>query len=350
MNAIALVMIVRDEARCLQRCLDSAREWVDEICVLDTGSVDDSPAIAARLGARVPHARWHADFSAARNAALGMTRAPWRLVLDADEWISGGAHSLALLRAQSPRQLGLVRVCSVCDAAPGESQRVSSWMPRVLPLDVRYAGRVHEQPVGFWPRQRLDLRIEHDGYLAEQMGRKCGRNRQLLERALAEQPDHAFLLYQLGKDHELAGEYAVAESRYALAFALAPRAAAWFHDLLLRRLFTLKKLQDFEPAMLLAQAEMGQWDHSPDFFFTIGDLLLDWAAAQPQHAAALLPMIDASWQRALQVGENPQLPDSVHGRGSFLAAHNLGVFFDGLGDAARARYWRERSAQLRADA
>lgn len=350
MNALALVMIVRDEARCLQRCLQSAREWVDEICVLDTGSVDDSPAIAARLGARVAHAPWRDDFSAARNTALDMTRAGWRLVLDADEWIGGGADSLAGLRTQPPRHLGLVQVRSVCDVASGERQHASSWMPRVLPRGAHYAGRVHEQPAGVWPRQRLRLCVEHDGYLAEHKARKRGRNRALLERALAEGPDDAYMLYQCGKDHELAGEYAAAECRYARAFALAPRAAAWFHDLLLRRLFTLKKLRAFEPAMQLAEAEMGRWDHSPDFFFTVGDLLLDCAAAQPQHAAALLPMIEASWQRALRIGDNPQLPDSVHGRGSFLAAHNLGVFFDSLGDAAQARFWRERSAQMRADA
>lgn len=350
MNAIALVMIVRDEARCLQRCLDSARDWVDEICVLDTGSVDDSPAIAARLGARVAHAAWCDDFSAARNTALDLTRADWRLVLDADEWIRGGAECLAVLRAQPPRHLGLVQVRSVCDAAPGEQQRASSWLPRVLPHGARYTGRVHEQPASMWPRRRLDLCVEHDGYLTEQLARKRGRNRPLLDCALNERPDDAYLLYQSGKDHELAAEYAAAEGRYARAFALAPRAAAWFHDLLLRRLFTLKKLQAFEQAMLLAEAEMGRWDHSPDFFFTIGDLLLDWAAAQPQHAGALLPMIEASWQRALEIGENPQLPDSVLGRGSFLAAHNLGVFFESLGDRAKARFWRERSAQMRADA
>ncbi len=42
MNPIALVMIVRNEARCLARCLASVRPWVDEMLVLDTGSTDDT--------------------------------------------------------------------------------------------------------------------------------------------------------------------------------------------------------------------------------------------------------------------------------------------------------------------
>ena len=93
---------------------------------------------------------------------------------------------------------------------------------------------------------------------------------------------------------------------------------------------------------------MPHWADSPDFYFTLGDLLLDWAVAQPQQAPALLPMIESSWRRALDIGENPALPDTVQGRGSFLAAHNLAVLFDGLGDAAQARIWREQAARLRA--
>jgi hypothetical protein len=38
----------------------------------------------------------------------------------------------------------------------------------------------------------------------------------------------------------------------------------------------------------------------------------------------------------------------VQGRGSFLAAHNLAALFDGLGNAAQARAWREQAVQLRA--
>ena len=45
MPSLALVMIARDEARCIARCLLSAAAHVDEMWVLDTGSVDDTPAI-----------------------------------------------------------------------------------------------------------------------------------------------------------------------------------------------------------------------------------------------------------------------------------------------------------------
>lgn len=347
MSSIALVMIARDEARCIARCLDSVRDWVDEMWLLDTGSTDGTPGIAARCGARVAQGRWSNDFAAARNAALALTQADWRLVLDADEWVSAGGESLSALRAQPAQHVGLVRVDSLVAASLGGVHEAPSWLPRLLPRGVQYLGRVHEQPICAMRRRRLPLVVMHDGYLPAQMARKAGRNRQLLQLALGANPDDAYLQYQLGKDFEVNAAFADAESHYARAFEGATAHAGWRHDLLLRRLFTLKKLQRFDQAMALAEAEAPQWQHSPDFFFTLGDLQLDWAATQPARAAVLLPMIEANWRRALQIGENPQLQDTVRGRGSFLAAHNLAVLFAGLGDEAQAKSWREEAVRLR---
>ena len=347
---LALVLITRDEARCLERCLRSAAGAVDEMWVLDTGSVDDTAAIARRCGAGVVHWRWRDDFAAARNAALALTRCDWRLVLDADEWIGGSAYALQDWQRDATPRLGLLRVSSLVEDAAAGVQYAPSWLPRLLPRGVPYAGKVHEQPVSTLPRQRLDLLVLHDGYLPSQMARKGDRNRRMLQQALHAAPHDAYLSYQLGKDHEVHGRFDQAEPCYAHALDVAEAAASWRHDLVLRQLFTLKKLARFDDALLLAGREMRHWSDSPDFHFTLGDVLLDWAAAQPQHAAALLPMIESSWRRALEIGENPALPDTVAGRGSHLAAHNLAVFHQSLGDAAQARHWREQAARMRAEA
>lgn len=350
MSSLALVMIARDEARCIERGLRSAAALVDELCVLDTGSVDDTPALARRCGAQVVSWPWRDDFAAARNAALALTDAAWRLVLDADEWIDNEAGALqAWLQDATPR-IGLLRVSSLIDGGAAGVQQSPSWLPRLLPRGVMYRGRVHEQPLSALPRQRLALQLLHDGYLPEQMARKGGRNRRLLQRSLQLDGADPYLQYQLGKDHEVHGRFAEAAPLYGAALCSVDARALWRHDLVLRQLFTLKKLGRFEQAMALASAEMPHWAESPDFFFTLGDLLLDWAVAQPRQASALLPMVESSWRRALAIGENPALPDTVLGRGSFLAAHNLAALFEGLGDAAQARAWREQSAQLRAAA
>jgi glycosyltransferase involved in cell wall biosynthesis len=83
--SITLCMIVKNEADRLPACLTAARDCVDEMIVLDTGSTDDTTTIARDLGAEVYNYTWTNDFSAARNVSLGYGTGDWILVLDADE-------------------------------------------------------------------------------------------------------------------------------------------------------------------------------------------------------------------------------------------------------------------------
>ena len=82
---LSLNMIVRDEAERIEACLASVRDLVDEMVVVDTGSLDDTVQRAQAAGARVEQQSWPGDFAPARNAALELVTGDWVLVLDADE-------------------------------------------------------------------------------------------------------------------------------------------------------------------------------------------------------------------------------------------------------------------------
>ena len=87
---LSLSMIVRDEAAQIEACLQSVQGFVDEMVVLDTGSTDNTIALAEAMGARVETMVWPGDFAPARNQALSTLQGNWVLVLDADE--IGRAH------------------------------------------------------------------------------------------------------------------------------------------------------------------------------------------------------------------------------------------------------------------
>ena len=84
---LSLCMIVRDEAALLPRFLASVAGLWDELCVVDTGSVDETIPILGAAGARIFHRPWTDDFAAARNAGLAWARGEWILFLDADEMV-----------------------------------------------------------------------------------------------------------------------------------------------------------------------------------------------------------------------------------------------------------------------
>lgn len=342
---VALVMIARNEAARIVRALASAAHCVDELVVLDTGSTDATVALARSAGARVGHFKWCDDFAAARNAALELADADWNVVVDADEWIAEAGIELLALRHTQPDFVGTLRVDSQFDTPIGTSV-APSWLARVLPRGVRYEGHVHEQPVHRLAVRRLPTVLAHDGYRAEALKAKAGRNADLLARALAQAPDDAYLHYQIGKDHDVYERWADAalhfnrsracEAASGATVTLAGTTPGWHHDRLVREMHALKQCKRHADAVLLAEAAMPHWQHSPDFFFALGDLLLDWATEEPARAGELLPMIESAWLRCLEIGERPDLEGSVAGRGSKLAARNLVVLYEGTGQVLKA--------------
>lgn len=349
MTRLALVMIARDEAANIARALDSARAYVDRMIVLDTGSQDATRDIAAARGAEVRRFTWCDDFAAARNAALDHSDAAWNLILDADEWIEGGAAALG------PRSLptaggdffGVVRLTNVADP-DRDDQTSSSWMRRVLPRGARYEGRIHEQPVGAARDVRLDLRLGHDGYTTANLTKKADRNETLLMREIEAAPEDAYLWFQLGKEHQVRERPPQAALCFAEAVRLAPPDAPFRHALVVRALTALKTAGRLDDALQLADAEVANWEASPDFWFALGDLYLECASHNPEQAASeFLPVVESAWKRCLEIGEQPGLDGSVAGRGSHMAAHNLAVFYDTLGRKALAREYETLAVRLR---
>ncbi len=321
-SSIAATLIVRNEARCLARCLTSVAPFVDRMVVIDTGSTDDTVAIARAAGAEVHHLPWPDDFAAARNHALACADADWNLVIDADEWIMAGGEALRDFCAGPPR---LGRICVESDTQDG-ANTARSWITRLLPRGARFEGRVHEQVASPLPRVRLPLHVGHDGYRDEQIAAKRDRNHMLLLRELAALPDDAYLLYQLGKDAQMRADLPAACDYLARALAATPVEANWRHALVTTAIPLMSQAGRVPDALALADAEFGQWPESPDYFFVLGDVLLDQAMADPAQAVGhWLPLAEAAWEQCLTIGERPELDGSVAGRGSHLAQHNLDV-------------------------
>ena len=163
---IGAVIITRDEARNLPACL-AGLNWCDEVVVLDSGSRDDTVAIARAAGARVEVTPDWPGFGPQKNRALQLARCDWVLSIDADERVDAAlaAEIRAAVAAAAPFVgYRMPRLSSFC----GHYMRHGGWYPhRVLRLFRRDSGRfsddiVHEtvQCRGAVGDLRCDLRHE----------------------------------------------------------------------------------------------------------------------------------------------------------------------------------------------
>jgi glycosyltransferase involved in cell wall biosynthesis len=328
MTSVALVTIARDEERSIGRLIESAKNLVDEIILLDTGSRDRTVEIARAAGAKVHHFHWVDDFSAARNKALEKTTAPWRLILDADEWIAPETRDIRGICKGGGRFVGRINIKSRFHynlAGHRDIAHSRTRISRLLPIGVGYAGVIHEQPVHNLPTRDVPIYAWHDGYEDAQLEKKGARNIKLLEKVIGLGGDDGYHRYQYAK--ELLREKRFKEAAVQLVIALESCVvtAPWREDLICIALNTFGNSSSFEAGLELIEAEGSRYSKSTDFWFCVGEFYMDLAQARPQIGVKVLELIESAFLRCIKAGESDEV--KVAGRGSFLAAQNLYAFY-----------------------
>ncbi len=87
MITVSACLIVKNEEKVLSRCLKSLVDLVDEIIIVDTGSVDKTKEIAQEFTDKIFDFKWIDDFAAARNFSFSKAAMDYIYVADADEVI-----------------------------------------------------------------------------------------------------------------------------------------------------------------------------------------------------------------------------------------------------------------------
>ena len=204
---VSACMIVKNEERCVERCIRSMLDIVDELLVVDTGSVDKTRQIAQKLGAKIWDFAWKDDFAAAKNEALAHATGDWVLFLDADEWFEGRSaqNLLQFLRALPPGTEAVsVRRVERMNAAEAPVYTPATRAFLNSP-DIRYYGAIHEHLLrGGRPLNTVNappdkVALEHDGYAGPVGRSKAKRNLQILQRLADGGDDDPMLPYYLGQ-------------------------------------------------------------------------------------------------------------------------------------------------------
>jgi glycosyltransferase involved in cell wall biosynthesis len=218
--SISLCMIVKDEEENLTRCLDSARDFVDEIIIVDTGSTDRTVEIAESYGARVFNHPWEGSFSKARNYSLKYATCDWILILDADhELEKADAHRLK--EATNTTDANYIHF-PVYDIHEG-GKNLGVYDFGLLfrnHLGFHYKGTVHNELVFSGNVKRFNIRVYHYGsdLNEEQMRKKFIRTSALLKEQIKAEPHNPVPHRYLGDAYMRMKIYdeAIAESNTAL--------------------------------------------------------------------------------------------------------------------------------------
>jgi tetratricopeptide (TPR) repeat protein len=243
---LTAAMIVRDEQEHIGDCLASLDGVVDEIVVVDTGSTDDTVAIARAHGATVYTETWHDDFSQARNQALDRAHGEWILYIDADERLQPmERNTVDDLLVSTDHVAYRVLLRPFVGATQCREYRLWRNDPRI-----RFEGVIHEKVVPSIKAVAAadarhiglcDLAVDHLGYDGDQTTKHL-RNLPLLEAQLRTEPGNVFnwrhfarVLFAVGRsdDGKAALEHAVDAIR--AASPPPPVGALVYADLIERR-------------------------------------------------------------------------------------------------------------------
>lgn len=285
--SITLCIIAKNEETNLPILLKSVEGCFDEIHVTDTGSVDNTVAIAERAGCKVTNYTWCDDFSAARNFSIKDVKTDYWMWLDCDDVLSSKEAFIGFRD----------NVMSMCDVwmanynyAFANGRPVCTFArERIFKTSKKYSWKypIHEgvlvggsvNAVGTW-------HVDH-GRTADDLKKDFGRNLRVFEAHKDTFDDR--MQYYYGKELFESGRNKEAVRELAKAVQLEGLEQ---HDRVLCHqylCFALMKEEKFVESIQFAQLGLISDPNRAEFYNILGDCYIklgNLRAAVPNYSAA----------------------------------------------------------------
>lgn len=336
MIGISLCMIVKNEEKNIKKCLESVVDIVDEIIVVDTGSVDNTKNIVTNFTDKLFDYRWNNDFADARNYSVSFAENDWILILDADECIKmGNKDDIVDIMKENEYSIGRIVIESEY-TRQGQKYIEIDHVARLFSKKYyTFDGVIHEQlvPLNGIPKKsfELDLVISHSGYSGDftERNRKANRNIELLMKAKDTSDNKQYISYQIGKSYYMIEDYGNARKYFeeAMQYNLRPE-LDYVQDLVETYGYSLINTGKYKEAMNFLDI-YDEFSGSADFLFLIAHILLN----NEYYVEAINEFLKATQANICK----------VVGVNEYLSYYNIGVIYECLGEKSKAIYYYRKS-------
>ncbi|OAA90625.1 tetratricopeptide repeat-containing glycosyltransferase family 2 protein [Clostridium ljungdahlii] len=349
-NEISLCMIVKNEEKYLPACLESIKDIVDEIIIVDTGSTDKTVEIAQNYGAKVYYFKWNNNFSEARNVSLKYATKDWILIMDADDELQPKYRDnfkLLLNSKLDDNAVYFFETLNYCGDKPDDNCITINLNPRMFKngRGFHYEGEIHNQLI--YPHNEYNaiynaVKIYHYGYLNDNIisKNKRKRNISILNKLIEKDPGNKFNYFNLGNEYTALDDPKKALEYYYKAYENFNPNAGFSPLLLLRIVISNYNIQEYTKTLNFIDIAVKYYPKFTDVYF--------FKALVYKNLGRVTLQIKAL-KKCVEIGEPPSQLKFFYGNGSFKAYFELGNIYMNFKDYDTAYDYYIKSLKSKPD-
>jgi glycosyltransferase involved in cell wall biosynthesis len=326
-------MIVKNEEKYLPLCLNSIKDIVDEIIIVDTGSTDKTVNIANEFGARVYFYQWTNNFSEARNESLKYATKDWILIMDGDDEFCNEDYAKfkeLLNSSLDENKIYFFETLNYSGTTIDDYNISVNLNPRLFRNNhgFHYEGAIHNQLVNseFMVQDiSYPIRIYHYGYLEDTMAskNKRARNIPLLEEQLKQNPENRYAHFNLANEFYSLNELSKSLEHYYKAYENFDPNSGYGFILIARIVVTNYALGNYDKAIEYADIGIRYFPNFTDLYY-LKAIVYNQCNKPTLEIKAL--------EYCLKLGEPPSELKFLYGTGSYKAYYGLGNAYMKLKD------------------
>lgn len=335
-------MIVKDEEKQLSNCLESIKDLVEEIIIVDTGSIDKTKEISNKYKANIYDFKWTESFSEARNFGINKASKEWILWLDADEEITIENIEEVKNSLQSNKEnLYLIPIINYYGSSspdPNLSYLFASNRLFRNHKGFKFTGNIHEQLT----KENLDekglgkieiincIKIHHYGYMDSVIEdkKKNERNLKLLQNEKKDSNYNPWIDYHIASEYYRMKEYEKAFTEVNSSILRFLQNQQFPPSLLYKLKYEiLILLKSYKGAKAGIDKAIALYPKYVDLHFYKGIILFQ---------ENLFEEALTVFKHCLELGESEIQYLILSGTGSYAAWYFIGCCYENLGDYSKA--------------